>query len=108
MLDNVCLDELGPQRSLLIQRLLEKGVIIVTGAECMEVLEDGVKYRKDGEEEILRGFNSVVLAMGTTPNDQLSEKLEGHSFSVHVIGDAKEPRKSKDAIAEGWEIGHSI
>ncbi len=108
MLDNVCLDELGPQRSLLIQRLLEKGVTIITGAECTEVLEDGVKYRKNGEEEILRGFNSVVLAMGTIPNDQLSEKLEGQSFSVHVVGDAREPRKSKDAIAEGWAIGHSI
>ena len=108
MLDNVYLDELGPQRSLLIQRLLEKGVGIITGAECVEVIEDGVKYRKDGKEETLRGFNAVVLAMGTIPNDQLSEKLKGTSFSVHVIGDAKEPRKSKDAIAEGWEIGRSI
>jgi len=108
MLDSVCLDELGPQRSLLVQRLMEKGVKIITGAECVEVLEGGVKYRKGGKEETLRGFNNIVIAVGTVSNNQLSEKLKGASFSVHVIGDAKEPRKSRDAIAEGWEVGRSI
>ena len=106
--DNVILDELSPNRNVLIQRLLEKGVRIITRTECLEVLEDGVRYCRDGKEDTLRGFDSVVLAIGTVPNDELSEKLKGNSFSVHIIGDANKPQKAKDAIAEGWEIGRSI
>ncbi len=107
-LDNVVLDERGPQRSLLVQRLLEKGVRIITGAECVEVMEDGARYRRDDKEETIRGFDAVVLAMGTVPYDPLSEKLKDSPFSLHVIGDAKQPRKASDAIAEGWEVGRSI
>jgi NADH dehydrogenase FAD-containing subunit len=108
MLDNICLDEFGPQRALLIQRLTEKGVKIITGAKCVEILEDGVKYLKGGKEETLRGFNCIVCALGAVSNNQLGTALKGASFPVHVIGDAKEPRKSKEAIAEGWEIGRSL
>ena len=107
-LDNVVLDERGLQRSLLVRRLMEKGVRIITCAECLEVLEDGARYRRDGKEETMRGFDAVVLAMGTVPCDPLSEKLEGSPFSLYVIGDAKQPRKGSDAIAEGWEIGSTI
>jgi len=106
--DNVVLDEFGPQRSFLIRRLVDKGVKIMTHTECVEVLEDGVRYRKNGKEGTIRGIHTVVLAMDTIPNDQLSQKLKGAAFAVHVIGDAKEPRKAKDAIAEGWEVGRSI
>jgi 2,4-dienoyl-CoA reductase-like NADH-dependent reductase (Old Yellow Enzyme family)/NADPH-dependent 2,4-dienoyl-CoA reductase/sulfur reductase-like enzyme len=108
MLDNLCMDELGPQRALLIQRLTTKGVKIITGAKCTEIVEDGIKYMKSGKEDFLRGFSCIVLAMGTVSNEPLSEALKGSSFPVYIIGDAKKPRRSKDAIAEGWEIGRSI
>jgi 2,4-dienoyl-CoA reductase-like NADH-dependent reductase (Old Yellow Enzyme family)/thioredoxin reductase len=108
LMDYIVRDELGPQRTVLIRRLLEKGVRIITKAECLEVLEDGVRYCIDGKGATLRGFNTIVLALGTTPNNKLSEKLKNRPFPVYVIGDAKEPRKSREAIAEGWEIGRSI
>jgi NADPH-dependent 2,4-dienoyl-CoA reductase/sulfur reductase-like enzyme len=108
MLDNVALDELGPTRSQLIQRLRTKGIEIITGARVTEVLADGVKYTKDGQDQTLRGFDTIVIAMGTQSNNGLSEKLKGSVIPIFIIGDAKEPRKAFEAIAEGSEIGRSI
>lgn len=108
MLDNICLDDLSPYRSLLIQRLRAKGVGIITKARVTEVLANGVKYVKDGQDKTLRGIDTVVLATGTRANNVLSEELKGTSIQTFVIGDAKRPRKAIEAIAEGAEVGWSI
>jgi len=46
--------------------------------------------------------------MGTQSVDELSKKIKGRVAEVYVIGDAKEPRKALEAIAEGAEIGRRI
>lgn len=109
-LDNVALDELGPARSVLIQRLRTKGVEIITTAKVAEILTDGVRYIKDVDDQgqTLRGIDTIVIAVGTKSNNSLCEKLKGSSIPTFVIGDAKEPRKAVEAIAEGSEIGRSI
>ena len=108
MLDNVCLDDLSPRRSLLIQRLLAKGVRIMTRARVTEVLPDGVRYRVDEQEKTLRGIDTIVLATGTRAENLLAEELKNSSTPFFLIGDAKEPRRAGEAIAEGWEIGRKI
>ena len=50
----------------------------------------------------------VVLACGAESVDELSAKLEGRVSEVHVIGDAKEPRKMLSAVLEGFEVGRKI
>ena len=67
-----------------------------------------MRYIKDGQGQTLRGFDTVVIALGTQSNNGLSEKLKGSSIPTFVIGDAKEPRKAVQAIAEGSEIGRTI
>jgi NADPH-dependent 2,4-dienoyl-CoA reductase/sulfur reductase-like enzyme len=108
MLDNVALDERSSWRSLLIQRLRAKGVGIITGAKVVEILPDGVKYIQAGLEKAIRGMDTIVVAMGTRPNDALAEELRGVSRHLLVVGDAKEPRRALEAIAEGTEIGRTI
>jgi len=108
MLDNVALDERSSWRSLLIQRLRAKGVGIITGAKVVEILPDGVKYIQAGLEKAIRGMDTIVVAMGTTRNDALVERLRGVSRHLLVVGDAKEPRRALEAIAEGDEIGRTI
>jgi NADH dehydrogenase FAD-containing subunit len=108
MLDNVALDERSSWRSLLIQRLRAKGVEIITGAKVVEILPDGVKYIQAGLEKAIRGMDTIVVAMGTAPNDALVERLRGVSTHLLVVGDAKEPRRALEAIAEGDEIGRTI
>jgi len=108
MLDNVALDERSSWRSLLIQRLRAKGVGIITSARVVEILPDGVKYIQAGLEKEIRGVDTIAVAMGTKSNHALAEALKGVCPVVRVIGDAKEPRKALEAIAEGAEVGQTI
>ncbi len=108
MLNNVALDERSSWRSLLIQRLRAKGVGIITGANVVEILPDGAKYIRGGLEKAIQGMDTIVVAMGSKPNDALVERLRGMSRHLLVVGDAKEPRRALEAIAEGTEIGRTI
>ncbi len=108
MLDNVCLDDLSGRRSSLILRLRQKGVKIIIQARVTEILEDGVIYFQNETEKTLRGFDTIVLATGTRPNNLLMEEIRGKSIPTFIIGDAKDPRKAIQAIAEGAEIGCKI
>jgi len=53
-------------------------------------------------------MDTVVLALGAKPLDELSQRIIGKVAEVYVIGDAKEPRKALQAIAEGAEIARTI
>ena len=108
MLDNVCLDDLSPRRSSLILRLRQKGVKILTQARVTEILEDGVIYLHNEEAKTLRGIDTIVLAVGTRPNQVLAEQMKGKAIPTWVIGDASDPRNAVHAIAEGAEIGRKL
>ena len=108
MLEHVAIDELSSYRSLLVQGLLAKGIKIVTKAKVIEIFNDGVKYLKNSKEEMLQGLDTIVLAMGTRPENVLSAKMEGSSIATFVIGDAREPRTALEAIAEGSKIAREI
>jgi len=108
MLPDIGLDILSQPRMLLIPRLREKGVRAITSATVKEVIEDGVVIVKDGQEEAIRGMDYIILAVGAKSLDELSESIENKVVEVYVIGDAKEPRKALEAIAEGAEVGRKI
>jgi NAD(H)-dependent 7beta-hydroxy-3-oxo-delta4-cholenoic acid oxidoreductase len=108
MVDDVALDTAPQSRDLLMQRLREKGVHILTSSKVVEFLEDGIVIERDGEQETIRGVDRIVLSMGVKSFDPLSEKIKGEVPEVYAIGDAKEARSALEAIAEGAEIGRRI
>lgn len=108
MLDNICLDDLSPRRSWLVQRLRNKGVKMITQATVTEILEDGVIYVHNNTTKSLHGFDTIVLATGTRSNNLLMEQIEGKSIPAYIVGDAKDPRNAVEAIAEGAMIGRKI
>jgi len=108
MLPDIGLDLAPESKTLLMQRLREKGVKIITSATVKEILDDGVVIVKDGQEETILGMDYIILAMGAKSVDKLSDKIKGKVAEVYVIGDAKEPRKALEAIAEGSEVGRKI
>lgn len=98
----------GP-RLYLMERLKEYGVSCLTGAVVKEFLDDGVVYLKDGREEKIAGFDSIVLALGTKSYNPLEEKLKGRvDAELYVIGDAVKARKAIQAIEEGARIAVTI
>lgn len=108
MLPNIGLDMQPESRMLLMPRLRERGIRIITSATVKEILEDGVIFMKDGREEAIHEMNFIILAMGTKSFDELSGKIKDKVSEVYVIGDAKQPRKVLQAIAEGAEVGRKI
>ncbi len=82
-------------------------VKIVTGAMALEVLQDGLKFEKDGVEDTLLA-DSVVFATGARSEKGLSKDIKDLSSEFYIIGDAKEPRNALEAIKEGYLTGLKI
>lgn len=108
MLEDIALDMPAQYRVLLMPRLREKGVRIITLATVKEITEDEVVITKDGREEAIAGSDHIILACGTISVDNLSNKIQGKVPEVYVIGDAKQPRHALDAVAEGREVARTI
>ena len=95
-------------RKVLMRLFEEKLVRVLTGTTVKQILHDGALVEREGGEEEIRAMDTVILATGTEPVNDLEEALRGVVDEVHVIGDASEPRQALDAIAEGAEIGRRI
>ncbi len=123
MMGNVGLDMVPEGRTLLMERLHQAGVKIVTHRKVREILPDGVVVvdtivetrpdrtvvcREGEREETIRGMKTIVLAMGARAVDPLSARLRGSVREVYVIGDARKPRKALEAIAEAAEVARKI
>jgi thioredoxin reductase len=108
MVGDVALDTAPQSRDLMMQRLREKGVRILTSTKVIEFLEDGIVLERDGQQETLRGVDRIVLSMGVKSVDPLSEQMQEEVAEVYAIGDARETRSALEAIAEGAELGRRI
>jgi 2,4-dienoyl-CoA reductase (NADPH2) len=52
-----------------------------------------------------RDVDAVVLAMPGIPNDALATSLRARGKEVHVIGDARAPRRAHAAVIDGDRVG---
>ena len=108
MLSGVAEDEVPGARMLLRQRLRDKGVTIITDATVNEITDDGAVIEKNGEQQTVTGMDHIVLACGARAVENLSDKIRDKVPEVHIIGDAKQPRRALEAIAEGAEAGRAV
>ncbi len=100
----VCL----PNRNIALASLRREGVKSYINSKVLEVTEHEVKIQhKDGTEEWLKGFDYIVLGLGSRKYDPLSEELKAFVPEVHVIGDAIKPGQSSDAMHQGFHVGTS-
>lgn len=108
MLDELAKDAESTQRFFLLTRLKTLGADIRTGTRIVEVLNDGVRAESGGQPVVLRGFDTIVAAFGVVPENSLASKIEGMVSEVHVIGDAKDPRKAVDALRDAEALAAAI
>jgi len=107
-IEEVAQDMVPWARAALMERLSTYRVNILTSATVKQIVDDGVIFLRDGEEQSIRGATNVILARGVEAIDGLSERIRGKVAEVYVIGDAKEPRRALEAIAEGAEVARQI
>lgn len=108
--DALAADMVAEHRKVVMRDFAEHGVSQVSGARICRFFPDGVEYEdtKTGQAKVLRGFDSVVLAMGYRARRGLSQELEGIDVPVHVIGDAVEARRAIDALREAYELAVAL
>lgn len=92
----------------LLDWLAEKGVVMLTGAECQEITAEGVIVRtRDGTMRTVVA-DTVITALPSLSNPALSKALEGVVPEVYAVGDCGESRLILRAIADGSRVGHGI
>lgn len=107
--EEVGADVISEHRKFLMNDFENYNIHTVTGAKVAKFYDDGVDYLlADGTEHDLKGFDSVVLAMGSRNYDPLSEVVKEFVKETHVVGDAVKARRALDATKEAFEVALNI
>jgi 2,4-dienoyl-CoA reductase (NADPH2) len=91
----------------LMKSLKLMGVNLHTKTKLMEITDDSVIAETEGNRWPIPA-DTVVLAMGVTPVNELTKMVQEEDIKVLTIGDAKEPRRINEALKEGFEAALSI
>lgn len=106
MLQDVAADEEYTRRVMLMKMFEEKHVKVMTNTKIINITSSGVQVEHDGSTAEVSA-DTVVLALGMTPENSLAEKLKGKT-EVVVVGDAIEARDGLEAIREGFLAGAGV
>ena len=100
---------LGPTwRELILNKLVELGVTMLTEVRYEEITERGlVITNREGNRQTI-GADTIVLAAGARPNRKLFKELEGRVPEIYLAGDCIAPRRALYAVADGSRIAHGI
>ena len=108
MLSGVMLNETGPGRSLLVQRMMKKGIQMICSAKVERVEEDKIYYTKDGQEYCISDADSLVFAAGYKADPKMEESLKNAGVTYHMIGDAQKIGNIKDAVTAGYQVAKDL
>lgn len=100
--DIIAKEEKSSFRPLMINRILEKGVKVLTSSKVLSVEGDTIRYEKNGENFMIDGVDTVVSAVGVKSDNALSEELKAIGVEHIVIGDANKARNIHSATEEAF------
>lgn len=108
MAKGVMMTESGPGRSLLVQRMMKKGIQMICSAKVEKVEADKIYYTKDGMEHCIDDADTLVFASGYRADPAMEEMLKEAGVVYHIIGDAVRAGNIKDAVSQGYETARHI
>lgn len=108
MAKGVMMTESGPGRSLLVQRMMKKGIQMICSAKVEKVETDKIFYTKDGTEYCISDADTLVFASGYKTDPAMEEMLKETGASYHMVGDAVKAGNIKDAISQGYEAARQL
>jgi len=93
---------------MLLDLLALNNVRIGVNICVQEVADDGViTIAQDSKRNAIEA-DTVVLAVGLKPDDQLYKSLIGKVANLYAVGDCQEPRRIMGAIWDSYEVARSI
>jgi len=108
MLDEIALDLVVHLKHFLSERLAKKGVTTLTSTTVKELGKGYAVVEDSSGVRTIGGFDTIVLAVGSIPNDSVAKSLQGKVGELYVIGDASQPREAMEAVYEGEEVAIKI
>lgn len=100
--------ETGPGRSLLVQRMMNKGIQIKTNAKVEKIEQDKIYYSQNGNTLCIDDADTLILALGYRSDPSFYDLLTQLQRKVHLIGDAQQVGTIKDAISAGYLAAKDI
>lgn len=109
MMSDCALDEELITRLTLMARFEEKkNLQLLTQHTVQRISEEGVTVVDNENNPKLLPADFVVLAFGAVPDNPLEQSVKESFSEYYVAGDARQPRKIGDAVADGFMIGNRI
>jgi len=102
MVDKLAANVGKTARWSLMKSLRLMGVNLMTNTKLLEITDDKVVVETGNIKQEIPA-DTVIMAVGAVPVNQLAREVKGNGTEVITIGDAKAPRKITDAIREGFE-----
>ena len=95
-------------RKMVLGALVQNDVEILTEAKALSVENGDVVFNRAGVVDRIKGVDSVVVAVGTAPQEIGVLDLGRSGIPIRWVGDASVPRKLFDAIHEGFNVAVEI
>ncbi|WP_213951068.1 FAD-dependent oxidoreductase [Tepidanaerobacter syntrophicus] len=96
-------------RIALNQKIKEADTLkIMLNTICKEIKEDGVIVQTSSHDEEFIKADSIIVAVGLTPNAAIAENFYGIVPETFTIGDCVKPRKIMESVFEGFTIGINL
>jgi 2,4-dienoyl-CoA reductase-like NADH-dependent reductase (Old Yellow Enzyme family)/thioredoxin reductase len=108
MLPKIAIGLEAMTKKILLKKLKENKVTILTQHRLVRVVANGVALHDKDEKEVFVEADKVVIASGIRANTKLYDQVKELGYETHLIGDCLEPRTAKSAIYEAAVVGRSI
>ena len=108
MEQEIMMSETGPGRSLLVQRMIQKGISIQCRAKVISTTEDSITYEQNGQEYTISDADTLVFANGYHIDSSMEDMLKEVNVNYHLIGDGHKVGTIKDAVSEGYQTAKDL
>jgi len=108
ILDNIVRDAFISIQMHLKELLANARINILTETQVLEIKEEAVLIADKNAESIMVPADTIVLAVGLKPKENLFEDLKNYIPEVYSIGDCVEPHKIINAIWEGFRTARLV
>jgi len=108
MLGGMAMDMNMFSRFYLMDKLAELGIEMLINTTAQEIIDKGVvAVDTEGNKQVIEA-DTVILATGFKPDNELEYKLKGAISEVYTIGDCVKPGKIWGAIDSASRIARQI
>jgi 2,4-dienoyl-CoA reductase (NADPH2) len=95
-------------RTRLLWWLTQKGALIISGAKCLEITNEGLTVLTgEGQKQIIAA-DTIIPSLPLKPNKELVKRLEDKAPEVYTVGDCARPGLILEAISDGSNVSWSI